>query len=47
MVMYTTVPGNVALMLPEGILLCLCAVYIKMGGGGGGTQEHRSVETTG
>jgi hypothetical protein len=25
-------------MLPEGILLCLCAVNIK--GGGGGTQEH-------
>lgn len=43
--MGTVGPGNVALMLPEVILLCLCAVDIKMEGGG--TQEHRRVETTG
>jgi hypothetical protein len=45
MVMETAGPGNVALMLPEGILLCLCAGDIKRGGGG--TQEHRRVETKG
>lgn len=45
MIMETAGPGNVALMLPEGILLCLCAVHIKIGRGG--TQEHRRVETTG
>ena len=37
--METAGPGDVALMLPEGILLCLCAADIKMGGGHSGTQK--------
>ena len=43
MIMETAGPGNVALMLPESILLFLCAVNIK-GGGGESSQEHRWLE---